>query len=286
MPEQHEFFIHVSDAEKNLVMTRTERIRSKALSPCEMAAEDVDYEMAKGKDPHVLRICGMTQEGLEHFVQRYGRTYRYISLFKCQLISDLSPLADMPALERVDIYWNIRADRLWDMSANAKLAELNFDTCRKLTYTPTLQGTAPALRRVGFEGDMDTPYPMADMECFVDCPALESISLHNIRLEDRSMDWLSRAAALKEYHFDPGMYTTEEIAWIAAHYPHVTGRCIGAYSKGVLTDVRINGWRKPAFDLPKGQKRMDRYIAEFDALVERYRTEQQIDHTHESEETV
>ncbi len=105
--KESEFFIHASDTNKNLHITRPQSIRGTAFSPCCMGANDVDYEMSKGKHPEILEICGMNQEGLERFAERYGKTYRYLKFFKCQLIHDFSPLEDLQKLERVDIWWNI-----------------------------------------------------------------------------------------------------------------------------------------------------------------------------------
>lgn len=109
MNYKDKFFIHTSQTEKRLFISRPESIRGTALSPCCMSPDDVDYEMAAGKDPEILEICGMNQESLEYFVQHYGKTYRYLSFFKCQLIRDFSPLEDLTGLEAMSLYWNIRS---------------------------------------------------------------------------------------------------------------------------------------------------------------------------------
>ena len=119
--DNEEFFIHTSMEDKRLYLTRRDRVRSNALSPCCMGAADVDYEMQRGKNPEILEIHGMNQEGLEHFVRHYGGSYRFLSFFYCQLISDFSPLADLPQLESVRINWNLRCSRLWDFSRNLSL---------------------------------------------------------------------------------------------------------------------------------------------------------------------
>ena len=75
MSRYDEFFIHISDKEKILHMSG-------------MTPDDVDYEMGFGKNPEILEICGMNQESLEYFVQHYGKTYRYLYFFKCQLSRD------------------------------------------------------------------------------------------------------------------------------------------------------------------------------------------------------
>ena len=50
---------------------------------------------------------------------------------------------------------------------------------------------------------------------------------------------------------------------------------MGAYNTedAILNDVRICGYRKPGLDLPKGQARLEKYIKEFDDLVEKYKAE-------------
>lgn len=49
------------------------------------------------------------------------------------------------------------------------------------------------------------------------------------------------------------MLTTEEIAWIVAKYPHLSGQSLCAYNKddAVLNDVRVCGYRKPGLNLPE-----------------------------------
>ena len=42
----------------------------------------------------------------------------------------------------------------------------------------------------------------------------------------------------------------------------------------LLNDVRVCGFRKPGLDLPQHQKRLDKYIAQFNALVEQYKNEE------------
>ena len=80
---------------------------------------------------------------------------------------------------------------------------------------------------------------------------------------------------LERFDFDAGMLTTEEIAWIVAKYPELSGKCLCAYNKedAMLNDIRICGYRKPGLNLPQGQARLEKYIKEFDALVEKYKAE-------------
>lgn len=278
MAPNEEFFIHVSQTEKRLFISRRESIRSDALSPCCMTPDDVDYEMATGKDPEILEICGMNQESLEYFVQHYAKTYRYLSFFKCQLIRDFSPLEDLTKLEEVSIYWNIRSDRLWDFSKNDALRAIHVSDAKRMTLKPDLLKTSKTLEEVIFSGSIFNNYPMESLECFADMPWLRHLWLQNIRLQDHSLDPLKRMPKLEQFDFDAGMLTTEEIAWIVAKYPELSGKCLCAYNKedAFLNDVRVCGFRKPGLDLPEHQKRLDKYVAQFNALVEKYRAQDTI----------
>ena len=67
-----EWFIHVDDEEKRLFVSREKLNPSGAFSPCNMTADDVDYEMSKGKNKKILEICGMEQKSFEYFVEKWG----------------------------------------------------------------------------------------------------------------------------------------------------------------------------------------------------------------------
>ena len=276
MARSGEFFIHVSDTPKRLFISRPESIKGDALSPCCMTPDDVDYEMSTGKNREILEICGMNQQSLEYFVQHYGKTYRYLSFFKCQLIQDFSPLEDLENLEEVSLYWNIRADKLWNFKKNTSLRAIGISDAKKMTLRPELLKTSDTLETVCFSGSIFNNYPMESLECFTGMPSLKHLWLNNIRLNNKDLGTLKSMPALERFDFDAGMLTTEEIAWIVAKYPNLSGKCLCAYNKedALLNDVRVCGFRKPGLDLPQHQKRLNKYIAQFDALVEKYRNEE------------
>lgn len=278
MFDYRQFFIHTSDHEKRLFNTRYIRKPNDPLSLTNLRPEDVDYEMQQGKNKEMIEICGITQEGFEHFCKEYGRTYRYISLFKCQHLSDLSPLGELPNLECVSIYWNIRSDKLWDMSRNVSLKAINISDCKKMTYDPQLLETAPALEDVAFVGQAFGTYPMKSLKVFANIRNLRNVSLYRIRPEDKTAYFLDTAPDLETYEFDPGMYTTEEIAQMVAKRPDVGGRFFRAYGPAHLGSkrfMRVSGYRKPELELPRQQKALDKHVAYFNALVEQYRQEEQ-----------
>ena len=269
------WFIHTNDTDKRLFVSRPKPNPSGAFSPCDMSPDDVDYEMSFGKSRKILEICGMEQKSFEYFAEKYGAEYEFLSFFKCQLISDFSPLEDLKHLQGVSIYWNIRGSTLWDLSKNPKLEYLWLDSTKKIAYDPLALQGAKTLKEVFFRGDMDTPYPMKSLEWMRGMDALETVTLRNIKLEDRDTGVLESLPSLTRFDFPAGMFTTEEIAHMCAKYPHIAGSSLGAYNTedAILNDVRVCGYRKPGLDLPKGQARLDKYIKEFDALVAKYRAE-------------
>ena len=272
--DNQEFFLSTDMSEKRLYITRPERIQSAALSPCCMGPEEIAYEMQFEKNPEILEICGMNQEGLEYFVSHYGKTYRFLYFFKCQLISDFSPLEDLKNLESVRIYWNIRAGRLWNFSRNRVLHSIHFSNCKQMAFRPELLKTSDALKNVFIAGGLFENYPLASLDCFAGMPALEHLRLVSLRLIDHGLGALRALPSLTRFDFDAGMFKTEEIAWMVAHYPELEGTALCAYNKedAILTDVRVCGFRKPGLNLPSQQERLDKYVAAFNTLVERYRS--------------
>ena len=273
------YYIHAKDQDKRLFNTRYTRKPNDPLSVTNLGPDDVDYEMQKGKSRDMIEICGITQEGFEHFCRKYGRTYRCIRLFKCQHISDFSPLGDLPDLEYVDVYWNIRSEKLWDMSRNMSLKALHISDCKKITYDPQLLRTAPVLEDIIFCGQADGTYPMKSLESFADIPSLRNLRLIRIRPEDKTARFLDTAPELETFEFDPGMYTTEEIARMVAKRPDVGGNFFRAYGQaypGSKCFVRVSGYRKPELEIPRQQKALDKHVAYFNALVEQYRQEASI----------
>lgn len=275
MTRNKEFIIHANDTPKRLFISRPESIKGDSFSPCCMTADDVDYEMSTGKHPEILEICSMNQQSLEYFVQHYGKSYRYLSFFKCQLIQDFSPLEDLENLEEVSLYWNIRADKLWNFGKNNSLKSIIISDAKKMTLNPELLKTSNVMESVYFSGSIFNNYQMESLECFTGMPALKHLWLNNIRLNDKRLDALKSMPLLERFDFDAGMLTTEEIAWIVAKYPNLSGKCLCAYNKAdaLLNDVRVCGFRKPGLDLPQHQKRLDKYVAQFNALVQKYKNE-------------
>ena len=122
---------------------------------------------------------------------------------------------------------------------------------------------------------MDSPYPMHSLDWMKGMDSLEKVYMRNIKLENRDTRALDYVPNLQRFDFPAGMFTTEEIAYMCAKYPHILGDALCAYNTedATLNDIRVCGYRKPGLDLPRDKARLDRYVKEFDALVEKYKAE-------------
>ena len=269
--------IQMSETEKHLHASRPKTHKTDAFQSCDMTPDDVDYEMSFPKSKKVLEIHGMNQESLEHFVLHYGATYEYLHFFHCQKIADFSPLEDMPNLRDVNITWNNCATRLWDLSRNSRLMGLGIIDAKKMTSNalPLLETGKKNLREIYVSGDIFNGYPMKDLNCFAGFSMLRHLALNQIKLADKDTAFLDTLPVLEEFDFDPGMFTTEQIAHLCAKYPHLGGRFMGPWGVEYNTDtyIRVSGYRKPTLEIPRQQAALDKHVAKFNALVEKYRKE-------------
>ena len=273
--EEYPWYAHAGSEREYLNVNRYKY--SETTSPKKRAwtPEEVDYEMSFGRHPTKMCVCTMTQKCFEYWVSKYGANYESIYLNNAVAIRDLSPLADLPNLKSITVEW-CRAEGLWDMSRNTKLKNLALLGAKKISANLGMLKTGKSLENILVQGDMDVPYLIPTLDVFANLPDLKRIDFLHIKVGSHDVAFLETLPSLEQFHFDPGMLTTEEIAYICAKYPDLCGCSLGAYTTGAfgcMNDVRICGYRKPGLDLPEQQKRFDKYVAEFNALVEKYKKE-------------
>lgn len=226
-------------------------------------------------DADTVMISGLRQDTFEYFIGKYGRRLRAIRFFKNKFIEDLSPLGDLPGLEYVYFFANQRVTSLWDMSGNASLTGVAlFDFSRLSDLTGI--GRAPALKdfRIG-----NKVWSKAVIDSFLPFSgtAVEKLSFSGRAIKDNDLSFLDKMPALREFDFPTNLYTTAQVAWIAANFPELEGFALGA--KVDITapgsdedpEVIIVGKGKPHLIVRGNEKRIGKYEAEFEALKERYR---------------
>lgn len=232
----------------------------------------IDKEMQYPKSTSALHIHGLTQDGLEHFVDRYGCTYETLYLDGCTF-ADLTPLERLPNLTAICLENCRTPTDLWQLSKNRCLRVLSIRDSKKLTYSPLKLNTSDTLEEVRFWGaSSEHKYRMQSLEFFSGMESLKRLDLNNIILEDHDTSVLATLPNMSVFHFDAGMLTTEEIALICAQFPQLFGRSLGAYTLddvGIEGDVRICGARKPSLSLPADSNRLNMYIDSFNKIKDR-----------------
>lgn len=233
----------------------------------------IDKEMKYSKSTSALHIHGLTQDGLEHFVDRYGYTYETLYLDDCSFITDLTPLERLPNLTAICLEKCRMPTDLWQLSRNRHLRVMSIRDSKKLTYCPLKLNTSDTLEEVRFWGaSSEHKYRMQSLEFLSGMGSLERLDLNNIILEDHDTSVLTTLPNLSVFHFDAGMLTTEEIALICVQFPQLFGQSLGAYTfddVGAEGDVRICGFRKPSLTLPADRKKLNMYIDSFNKIKDR-----------------
>lgn len=267
---KEEWLIRIDEDNKRLYASRN----TDHLSSYAMTIDDIDFEMAKGKDRKIIEIVGINQECLEYFVDKYGSEYEYI-YFHMPKVQNFNLLEKLVNLQGVTIIGPTKAVSLWDMSKNKKLWFLHIADCKSLIYNPTFLNSGIHLEEIIIASSLWSDHAMKNLEWLNGLKNLKKLELWGIKLEEKNIDFLSYVPKIEEFNFDSYMFTTEQIAYMCAKYPHITGSALCAYNTcdAYSKDIRVCGHRKPELSLPKDQARLDKYVKEFNELIELYKKE-------------
>ncbi len=248
-----------------------------------LTREDVDV-LAQHPEADTVVVSGLNQDTFEYLIATYGKQLRAIRFWKNKAIEDLSPLGTLPQLEYVYYFFNQRVTRLWDMSGNTALSALGLDDFSRL-HTIEAVRTAPQLREFAI-GDAVWPGAVIDSFMPLGGTEIERLSFSGKAISDNNFSFLSAMPRLREFDFPLNLLTTEQVAWIVANFPHLTGYALVARRDWMLLDKKlyaekreikevpstiIVGKRKPALNIAGNEARIAKYEQKFEALKELYR---------------
>jgi hypothetical protein len=228
-------------------------------------------------DPDTVQVSGLNQASFEYFIKRYGSQLKAIRFFKNKFVEDWSLLGSLPQLEYVYFYYNQRITSLWDMSGNTSLTGLCIQDLSRLS---TIEGIAkaPALETfiVGNAIDdklvLDSLLPLAGS-------SVKRFSFEGKDIRDKDLSFLTKMNNIERFDFRSNLYTTEQVAWIAANYPGLSGRSIKPFVETECMDFKtgkkiasvwIVGKRKPLLAVEGNEEKINRYAARFEALKQEY----------------
>lgn len=224
-------------------------------------------------------ISGLHQYTFEYFIKTYGHQLKAIRFFKNKMVEDWSLLGSLPNLEYVSYFANQRITSLWDMSGNTSLKGLAIENFSRLHGIKGIE-KAPALKYFDI-GDaidrttvIDSFMPLAGTQ-------IEHLRFSGKAIEDNDLSFLNDMKSLKSFDFATNLFTTEQVAWIVANFPQLEGFALRAKRDTTMFDwetkrddipaALIVGKRKPMLKVSGNEVKIQKYVANFEALVEKYK---------------
>ena len=181
---------------------------------------DID-KLKNYPDTEVVTISGLKQDTFEYFIKTYGKQLKAIRFFKNKFVEDLSLLGTLPHLEYVYFFANQRVTALWDMTENKSLSSLCIEDFSRLASIRGVE-TAPALKEFRIGNAiwntmvLDSLMPLSNSK-------IERLSFTGRAIGDNDFSFLETLPELKVFDFATNVFTTEQVAWIAANCPLAKG---------------------------------------------------------------
>lgn len=238
---------------------------------------DID-KLSEFSNTDTVTISGLRQDTFEYFINTYGKQLKAIRFFKNKLVEDWSLLGGLPQLEYVEYFANQRIDSLWDMSGNASLRGLCINDFSRLNSIEGI-AKAPVLEdfRIGNavweKMIVDSLLPLAGSP-------IRHLAFTGKDILNKDLSFLLDLKKLQTFDFSTNLYSTEQVAWIAANYPHISGFAIRPYTEHTSTDYKTGekqtaGWvvgkRKPHLIFKGNEEKLKKYADNFELLKKAYK---------------
>ncbi|QCO42524.1 internalin [Leptospira interrogans] len=228
---------------------------------------------------NTIQISGLRQDTFNYFVENYASQFEAIYFWKCPLVEDLSALSKLENIQYILFYWNQRAVRLWDMSKNSSLKGIAIDDFSRM-HNLTDFVSSKTIEEIHFGNLVWTKFTVESLSPLVYCKKLKFLDFNLKKLKDNDISYLEKITELKSLHFDPNLFTTEQIAWLRAARPDIESSSLEPFRKlknpivdnrEKTLDVIVNGKGKPSLNSDIDKVKLEKYISTFNALVEKYR---------------
>lgn len=221
-------------------------------------------------------ISGLNQETFEYLIHRFGAQFEAISFWKNKMVSDLSPLSGLRNLKYVHYFFNQRAVKLWDMKANENLTGLAIYDFSRLHSIEEV-AAAPNLEYFSIGNRVWSRMEIESLK-----PLVGSTVRHfewcGEKVLDNDFMCLTKSN-IKELDLNISRFKMDELARLVAGIPDLKGRATVPHWEMGYT---AGNERTVYYFLCKGKKRLtkgkdedklEKYLREFQGLVERYRGE-------------
>ena len=239
---------------------------------------DID-KLKNYPDTEVVTISGLKQDTFEYFIKTYGKQLKAIRFFKNKFVEDLSLLGTLPHLEYLYFFANQRVTALWNMTENKSLSSLCIEDFSRLASIRGVE-TAPALKEFRIGNAiwntmvLDSLMPLSNSK-------IERLSFTGRAIGDSDFSFLETLPELKVFDFATNVFTTEQVAWIAANCPLAEGYALKAKVDCMLPDSNehlvdvpksiIVCKRKPILKVKCNEEKIQKYVDSFEKLKKKYK---------------
>lgn len=234
--------------------------------------EDIDT-LRKDRYSDAITILGLQQDTFEYFIEKYASQFKIIRFYNCRAVQDWTSLGKLKGLEFLELSSNHGLTSLWDLSGNHSLQALSINSCSKMHNIEGIE-KAPALRRFDF-GDALWRTTTIDSFMPLSGTKIEYLEFNGKKVEDNDLSFLWKMPELKHFDFPTNLFTTEQIAWIVANFPNVEGYALRAKIDTTTCNnapaTLIIGKRKPCLLNMSNEDKIQRYVDQFNRLVEYYK---------------
>lgn len=219
-----------------------------------------------------IQISELHQDTFDYFLTHYAQQFEMIFFTHCPRVEDWSRLAELENLVFMHWFWNQKITKFWDMQNNHALQALLISDFTQLHSLAGLE-RANHLKGLYIGNAVWNKSIIHHWQYLYDLP-IEYLSFDGKDMGN-DLTFLSHLPNLKVFDFAPNQFTTEQIAWICANFPHLQGHSLHALSEYDISNpskwIKVHGKRKPSFDKDGNEAKIAKYQAKFDELVKKFK---------------
>jgi len=187
--------------------------------------------------------------------------------------SDLSSLENLTKLEILEIEWNTKTTKLWDVSKNKALKALYIKDFSKLNDISLIVG-GRNLSILSLSGGNSKPLKLDTLKELSALKQLEYLGLSNVRILDDSLEPITKLKGLKKLGIS-NQFPTEEYAKLSVMLPNTKCEKFNAFaplgSPIAGKNVMVVGKRKPLLNTREDAVKLKKYEDQFKALQDKYK---------------
>lgn len=231
--------------------------------------KEIENQIRKIK-PKRLEITGFTQFEFDFIIPFIKDNLLSLSIFKCPKINDLNRIAELSELLYLDIYWNTKATKLYNIGK--KLKKLIIKDCNKLNDFEGLNGSKlESLQLYGSDGlsSFKSKLVIKDLSIVFRLNTLEELGLDIVKnFEDQDfLTGLSNMSSLRNIYLPKNMFTFDQFAWLQSKIKDTKG--LEAYTfYDYDSSYQIIGKNKP--NNIKNKIKAEEYKKTYDELILKY----------------